>query len=98
MDKKRFDEVDVLRAFGIIGVVIVHILTRNLTNPLSNFLWNNLQFFVISFVFCSGFILASIYENAFTSISKTIALYKKRLIRLLIPFYIYLIIHYVLWI
>ena len=98
MDKKRFDEVDVLRAFGIIGVVIVHILTRNLTNPLSNFLWNNLQFFVISFVFCSGFILASIYENAFTSISKTIAWYKKRLIRLLIPFYIYLIIHYVLWI
>lgn len=98
MDRKRFDEVDVLKAFGIIGVIIVHILTRNLTNPISNFLWNNLQFFVISFVFCSGFVLASIYQNSFSSVSKTLAWYKKRLIRLLIPFFIYLIFHYALWI
>ncbi|MEK7551648.1 MAG: acyltransferase [Patescibacteria group bacterium] len=98
MDRKRFDEVDVLKAFGIIGVIIIHILTRNLTNPISNFLWNNLQFFVISFVFCSGFVLASIYQNSFSSVSKTLAWYKKRLIRLLIPFFIYLISHYALWI
>lgn len=98
MDRKRFDEVDVLKAFGIVGVIIVHILTHNLTNPISNFLWNNLQFLVVSFVFCSGFVLASIYQNYFSSVSKTLVWYKKRLIRLIIPFFIYLISHYALWI
>lgn len=98
MDRKRFDEIDVLKAFGIVAVIIVHILTYSLSNPVSNFLWNNLQFFVISFIFCSGFVLASIYQDYFLSISQTIAWYKKRLIRLFIPFLIYLISHYALWI
>lgn len=98
MDRKRFDEVDVLKAFGIVGIIIVHILTHNLSNPISNFLWNNLQFFVVSFVFCSGFVLASIYQNYFSSFSKTLVWYKKRLIRLILPFFIYLISHYALWI
>ncbi|MBI3984734.1 MAG: acyltransferase [Candidatus Levybacteria bacterium] len=97
MERKRFDEVDILRAFGIIAVILIHILTRSLTNPFNIFLWNNLQFFVISFVFASGFVLASIYENAFTSISNTFTWYKKRLIRLLVPFYIYLGVHLGPW-
>ncbi len=97
MDRKRFDEVDVLRAFGIIAIILIHIFTRSLTNPLNIFLWNNLQFFVISFVFASGFVLTSIYANAFVSISSTLAWYKKRLIRLLVPFYIYLVVHLGLW-
>ncbi len=98
MERKRFDEIDVLRAFGIIGVIIVHILTYNLGNPLSKFLWNNFQFVVVSFVFCSGFVLSSIYRNGFTDPFKTISWYKKRFIRLIIPFWIYLIAHYLLWI
>jgi len=97
MDRKRFDEVDILRAFGIIGIILIHILTYNLGNPINKFLWNNLQFVVISFVFASGFVLAYFYENAFTSISKTLSWYKKRFIRLLVPFYIYLTLHNVLW-
>lgn len=96
--RKRFDEIDLLRAFGILGVIIVHILTYNLTNPIYKFLWNNLQFVVVSFVFCSGFVLASIYENAFSDLHKTILWYKKRFIRLVFPFWIYLIAHFSLWI
>ncbi len=98
MERKRFDEVDVLRAFGIIGVIVVHILTYNLGNPLSKFLWNNLQFVVVSFVFCSGFVLSAIYKSGFTDIIKTLLWYKKRFIRLIIPFWIYLTVHYLLWI
>lgn len=98
MDRKRFDEIDVIRAFGIIGVIIVHILTYNLSFPIYKFLWNNLQFVVISFVFCSGFVLSSIYQNYFTNFSKTVFWYKKRFIRLILPFWIYLIVHYSLWI
>lgn len=97
MDRKRFDEVDFLRAFGIIGVILIHILTYNQSSPIDKFLWNNLQFVVISFVFASGFVLAYFYENAFTSISQTLSWYKKRFIRLLVPFYLYLTLHNVLW-
>jgi len=97
VQRKRFDEIDVLRAFGIIGVIVVHVLTYNLSSPLYKFLWNNLQFVVVAFVFCSGFVLTTFYQDYFTSISKTIAWYKKRFIRLIIPFWIYLIIHFSLW-
>lgn len=97
MDRKRFDEVDILRAFGIIGIILIHILTYNQSSPINKFLWNNLQFVVISFVFASGFVLAYFYENAFTSISKTLSWYKKRFIRLLVPFYLYLIMYNLLW-
>lgn len=98
MNKKRFDEIDVLRAFGLVGVIAIHILTYNLSTPLNKFLWNYLQFFVVTFIFCSGFVLSYIYRNSFNSILKTFFWYKKRLIRLLVPFWIYLAIHYLLWI
>jgi peptidoglycan/LPS O-acetylase OafA/YrhL len=94
MERKRFDEVDVIRAFGIIGVIIIHILTYNLTGPINNFLWNYLQFVVVAFIFCSGFVLYSIYQNSFTSVSRTILWYKKRIVRLLVPFWIYLVAHF----
>lgn len=97
MNKIRFDEVDFLRAFGIIGVVIVHILTYSLTNPIYKFLWNNLQFVVVSFIFCSGFVLAYFYKDKFTNVSDTLKWYKKRFIRLTVPFWIYLCFHYALW-
>ena len=96
--RKRFDEVDLLRAFGILGVIIVHILTYHLTSPIYIFFWNYLQFVVVAFVFCSGFVLSSIYQNSLDTISKTLLWYKKRFIRLIFPFWIYLLVHYSLWI
>lgn len=98
MQRKRFDEIDFLRAAGIIGVIAIHILTYSLSTPFNKFLWNYLQFFVIAFVFCSGFVLSYIYKKAFSSIKDTIYWYKKRFIRLIIPFWIYLTIHNLLWI
>jgi len=97
VERKRFDEIDVLRALGIIGVIAIHILTYNLSSPIYKFLWNYLQFVVVAFVFCSGFVLSYFYQNYFSSFAKTLAWYKKRFIRLIIPFWIYLIIHYSLW-
>ena len=55
-------------------------------------------FVVVAFVFCSGFVLSAIYQNSFSSIKQTLSWYKKRFIRLVVPFYIYLIVHYSLWI
>ena len=98
MDRKRYNEIDLLRVFGIIGVIIIHILTYNLTGPISRFFWNYLQFVVIAFVFCSGFVLSVVYKNSFSTISQTLSWYKKRFIRLVIPFYIYLVAHFAFWI
>ncbi|OGH11732.1 MAG: hypothetical protein A3B38_03200 [Candidatus Levybacteria bacterium RIFCSPLOWO2_01_FULL_36_13] len=97
MGKKRFDEVDVSRALGIIGVIAIHILTYNLTNPLNKFLWNYLQFFVIAFVFCSGFVLTLAYQEKLNTIRQVFQWYKKRLIRIALPFWIYLVVHYSFW-
>lgn len=95
--KKRFDEVDLARALGIIGVIAVHILTHSLTNPVNKLVWNCLQFFVITFVFCSGFVLTHAYSGKLNTITESLSWYKKRLVRLAIPFWIYLIVHYSLW-
>lgn len=97
MEKKRFDDVDVSRALGIVGVIAIHILTYNLTNPLNKFLWNYLQFFVITFVFCSGFVLTLAYGEKLNTIRQVVLWYKKRLIRIALPFWIYLVVHYSFW-
>lgn len=98
MVKKRFDEVDVLRALGIIAVIAIHVLTYDLSSPINKFLWNYLQFFIIAFVFCSGYVLSAAYKKSFTSLLDILFWYKKRFIRLIFPFWIYLIVHFSLWI
>ena len=98
MDKKRFEHIDFLRAFSIIGVLAVHTLFYNLNNPANIFIWNILEFVVVGFVFCSGFVSAAFYTDTLKTWKYTFGWYKKRLLRLLIPFWIYLVIHYSLWI
>ncbi len=97
MERKRFDEVDFAKAIGIIGVVIVHVLTHNLTGSFSKFLWNNLQFVVVAFVFCSGFVLTQAYESKLDTFRQALPWYRKRITRLVVPFWIYLVVHYSLW-
>src|SRR5438046_460330 len=94
MVKKRFDDIDVLKALGIIAVIAIHVLTYNLSSPVSKFLWNYLQFFVVTFIFSSGFVLSAIYGDFFTNLSKTFTWYKKRVFRIALPFWIYLLLHY----
>src|SRR4030042_497046 len=94
---KRFFHIDFLRAVSILFVIIIHVLQFNLGNPLSRFFWNYLNFIVITFVFCSVYVLELKYGNKLNSFNKIFIWWKKRLLRLLIPFYIYLAVHYLLW-
>ncbi len=97
MPTKRLDHIDFLRAITIIGIIAVHTLQYDLNSPLITFIWNYLHFDVVAFVFCSGYVLTARYQDSVTSLSKTISWIGKRMIRLIIPFYIYLAAHYILW-
>lgn len=94
METKRFEYIDFLRSVAIIGVIAIHTLSYHLTTSIITFIWNYLHFVVVAFVFCSGYVLTARYKDSFTSFSKTILWYKKRCIRLLAPFYFYLIVHF----
>lgn len=98
MKKERLSEIDLIRAIGIVGVIVIHVLTYYLSGPLNKFIWNYAQFVVIAFVFSSGYILPIAYSAGFKSLRDIIFWYKKRFIRLLLPFYIFLVVHYLLWI
>ncbi len=96
--KKRFYHIDFLRAAAIIGVIAIHVLSYSPVSRLNDFVGNYLHFVVVAFVFCSGYVMFSRYPERVQTLKQTLKWYKKRLIRLLLPFYIYLGLHYLLWI
>ncbi|HYK08509.1 MAG TPA: acyltransferase [Candidatus Eisenbacteria bacterium] len=94
--KERFVYIDFIRALSIIGVIAIHTLSFSLGSSINLFIWNFLQFVVGAFVFCSGFV-HSHYESKFTSFPVIFSWYKKRAIRILLPFYIYFCVHFLLF-
>ncbi len=91
--QKRFVAIDFLRAVGILGVIATHVFSYNLINPLNTFIWNYLHFVITSFIFCSGYVMYVAYKEKVDTVGKTVSWYKKRLVRLLQPYYIYLLAH-----
>lgn len=97
MDKERHFYIDLIRAVSMFGVMIVHILAFNRTTPFKIFTWNYLQTVVVSFIFCSVYVMSERYLDKFNSVTDIIRWYKKRIVRLVIPLYWYLLAHYSLW-
>ncbi len=98
MSTRRFDHIDLLRAIGIIGVIMTHVYSYHLDSRSHFLIWNYLHFVVVAFVFCSGYVMAARYEIDFRNLPHLLAWYRKRVLRLVIPFYIYLAFHYILMI
>lgn len=92
---QRFITIDLLRGFAIILVIITHTAAYFLSNKSIFMFWNFLHFSVPMLVFCSGYVLFAKYNNA-DSIKGYLSFLKKRLIRLLKPFYIFLIFFFIL--
>lgn len=92
---KRFLHIDFLRAVAILGVILVHTFFTHLTNPLNTAIWNYGEFVVGSFVFCSGYVLFFSVQKL-TDWKSILSWWKKRLVRILLPFYLYFLIHFVL--
>lgn len=95
---KRFGHIDFLRAVSILGVICIHTYWYFLTTPLNSFIWNYLQFVVVGFIFCSGYVLSSRYQQMSFTFPPLVRFYKNRFLRLLLPFYFYLCFYYLLWI
>ncbi len=89
MNKSRFGEIDFLRAFGILAIIVIHTNAYYLESPLAKFIWNYSQFAVQTFVFCSAYIFFQ--KEAFKKEFAFFSYFKKRLKRLVLPYYYYLI-------
>ncbi|MDO8620831.1 MAG: acyltransferase [Candidatus Levybacteria bacterium] len=90
----RFKHIDFLRAVSIIGVIAIHVLYYNLTSKVNIIteMWDYLHFVVTGFVLCSGYVLLR-KTDTLETFKGTLGWYKKRLMRLIIPYYVYLIAH-----
>jgi len=97
MQKQRFDDIDFLRAIAIIAVVITHVLSYNLGTNLINVVWNYLHFIVPILIFCSGYVTYRVYSSTVWTFPTLIAWYRKRIVRLALPYYIIILLHYALW-
>src|SRR5690242_6051295 len=92
--RQRYYFIDIVRALSLIGVIAVHTYSYHLSSPFNVFIWNSLQFVVIAFVFCSGFVLKTFDTFNLPAILSWL---KKRFIRLYIPFIMYFLVHYCLF-
>lgn len=89
----RYFHIDFVRALAIVIIIATHVFSYNLSTPLIQFLWNYSHFTVAAFVLCSGYVLFARYGGKIHTLQDIVQFYKKRLFRLLIPFYIYLCFH-----
>lgn len=94
MPSKRFEHIDFLRGISILGVIFVHTLFYDLSNPFNRVLWNTLEFVVAGFIFCSGYSWEARYSGRLKAVKDTLFWYRKRFLRILIPFWVYLVIHF----
>lgn len=89
----RYLHIDVLRAVSIIGMMLIHIVVFNLDYQIEKDIWNYLHFVVVAFIFSSGYVLSK-YQDSFKGFGQTLKWYKKRILRLAIPYYIYFLVHF----
>lgn len=85
--RPRIFAIDILRALAIIGVMVIHTLALYLGPPAINETWNYLEFVVITFVACSGYVNWLSFGNSKKKFLP--AWYGKRFIRLYMPYILY---------
>lgn len=87
---KQIYFIDFVKAVAILCLVVIHFLAYNLDTKINFLIWNWLHFVVVAFVFASGYLLGTKKKiEGFSWI-------KSRLVRLIFPFYLYLLTHYLL--
>jgi len=91
MNKKRFDAIDDIRGISIIVMILIHTNVYFLRNKISYATLEMSQFAVVAFIFCSAYLLY--LKPAFVSVSTFISFVKKRIVRLVIPYYAFLLLY-----
>lgn len=104
----KIEAIDYLRGLSIIAIIVIHviawhdraILTEYTKLPILFNLRDLLQFSVVTIVMCSGFSLYLTHNKLSLNFKDLLQFYKKRITRILIPWWIFLIvffsIHYVI--
>lgn len=83
--KKRFLEIDMLRGIAIIAMILIHTCYYFLNDKTALFIWNWSQFAVPVFIFCAAYLFFQKPQSI------SLSYLKKRLIRLIKPYHIFLL-------
>ncbi len=86
--KKRYLEIDILRGIAIFSMILIHTSYYFLNNKAALITWNWGQFAVPVLIFCSSYIFFQKNKNAPVI---SLSYFKKRITRLLYPYFIFLI-------
>lgn len=94
MNKKRFEEIDILRGFSILIIILIHSCVNFLNNKLAFIIWDYSQFAVVVFIFCSAFIF--FVREPQVNLANFIKYFEKRLWRLLPTYYFFAALYLIL--
>lgn len=83
--------IDMLRGFAILVMIMLHTNAYFLKTPISFFIWDWGQFAVPVFIFCASYVFFQ-KQQTFSTFSAFFKYLKKRLTRLLVPYYIFVLI------
>jgi len=92
---QRIEEIDMLRGLSMLTMVLLHTNAYFLSIPLVFSLWNFGQFAVPIFIFCSSY-LFFIKKHHLVHWKDLFSHIKKRILRLLIPYYVFAVIYILL--
>lgn len=91
--RKYFKEIDWLKAFGALLVVLIHVMARYRGNSDLNYLmWDLAHFGVGAFVFASGFLQANA-PLKIKSWKDAWKWFKKRFVRIVVPYYLFAVVY-----
>ncbi len=88
MEKKRNQTIDFMRGFAMVLIILIHVTVYFRDNIVARTLWEYSQVAVPIFVFCSAYIYFSRTKQEHFSISY----FWKRIKRLVLPYYFFLLI------
>ncbi len=92
--KKRNEEIDFLRGFAIILMIFLHSAIYFPSNKFAYTLWDYGHFVVPILIFTSSYVFFK--KTKFWESSQFPSYLKKRILRLLVPYYIFLVIYFIL--
>lgn len=86
----RNTTIDFLRGFAIIIMIVIHVTAYYLNDSIANTIWDYAHFAVPVFIFCSAFVYFERKKDA----PFTVSYFYKRAKRLILPYYMYLVVYF----
>ncbi len=84
----RATHIDTIRGISIITMIALHVLAYYKHDPFAYALWSLFQVSVPGFIFCSAYLFY--HKESHTHVHHGLTYYRKRIVRLLIPYYVFL--------